>query len=142
MDSEDVLMRGIKNNDKFSVKQGKNFHNNKKSSKLLQFGTLFVALIMMISIIGVAWDIREPSGTTAGYWNGGITMISNSVGKTYVPTGYNFNQSIWDLNITGGKIDFPGNKTLELNNELKVLYNKQYPYILQDSHRTCKMIVH
>jgi len=42
-------MRGIKNNDNVSVRQVKNFNFNKKRSMLLQYGVLFMAMVVILS---------------------------------------------------------------------------------------------
>lgn len=68
------------------------FEKNKKKG-IFQYGVLFVAIIMIVATVGVAWVISDPSGTAAGFWDGGIKYISNSDGEVWEATWSNIQRA-------------------------------------------------
>ena len=45
-------------------------------------------LLLSSGVLGIG-RIKEPSGSTAGYWSGGVQYIMNESGYTWTPTTYN-----------------------------------------------------
>ena len=84
----------------------KNFMNNKKTSTLMNrfYAIVLVMLLVTVSISGViGWNIRDPSGTTAGYWRGNAGYIVTGDDVVYRPTGDNLQSAIYSLNNSDNK---------------------------------------
>ena len=100
----------------------------KKENKIIPrfYAVVLVLLLINVSISSViGWNIRDPSGTTAGYWDGGVQYIMNSNGKTWTITIDNIQTAYYDLNSTnGGWIHIGTDFTLD--GTLKPINNTQF----------------
>jgi len=86
--------------------EGKKFNSNKNFTRF--YAGVMVLLLVAVSVTGViGWTIRDPSGTTAGYWDGGISNIINSDGKTYTQTGENLINAISEVKNTNKTLYVP-----------------------------------
>ena len=74
---------------------------------------IIIVVLMLLISVGSAITIKFGEDATGQDWfGGGDTLITNSNGKAWAPTGTNLQSAIYDLNGTEGQIDIYGDITL------------------------------